>query len=386
MSFLVANAQKNITNSVKSTRSYYSAEAGIEDALLRLKRNPSMPALTYYLNVDGVSVNVNIPSTIGVSKNITSEADNKGIMKKIRTVCSIDNTTTTSFYYGVQVGEGGLVMNNGSRVKGNVFSSGNISGSGIIDNNAIVSGNGKSISGVTVQGNAMAYSCLSGATIDGSLTYVTGGVHTCTHGVLAEQSEEILAQPPPIPDSQVDGWKSEATTACASADVTKLTQNNKTVSMGPCKITGNITFGNGLNLTLTGTLYITGNLTLGNTNSIKLNSSYGTLGGVVISDGNIQMGRGNIFAGSGQAGSYVLVVSTSTSDSAIVVGNNSVGAVFYTTAGGITISNNVSVVEATGYKVIMENNSTIEYSSGIVNIYFASGPGGGWKVSSWQDF
>jgi prepilin-type N-terminal cleavage/methylation domain-containing protein len=58
----------------------------------------------------------------------------------------------------------------------------------------------------------------------------------------------------------------------------------------------------------------------------------------------------------------------------------------FASAGGLTISNNVSVVEATGYKITMNNNSKIQYNAGLADIYFSSGPGGGWKITSWQEY
>ncbi len=177
-------------------------------------------------------------------------------------------------------------------------------------------------------------------------------------------------------------WKSDAT---GGGIIIGDVIISETQSMGPTKITGNLTLNNNSVLNVTGTIYVIGNIFLGNGSTIKLDSSYSTLGGIVLADGTINTGNGNIFSGSGQAGSYLLLLSTSTSDSAITVSNNSNGAVFYTSTGGLRIANNVSVVEATGYKVIMLNNSTIQYSSGIVNIYFSNGPGGGWKVTSWTE-
>ena len=385
MSFLASNAQKNATNSVKSTQSYYAAESGIEDALLRLKKNPALPTpLTYNLVVNNVTSTVVIPSTIGISKSITSKAINGTITRNIQTVCSVGNDTNANFYYGVEVGAGGLVMGNNSEVVGNVFSDGNISGSGTIDNNAVVSGNGHSISGVHVNGDAFAYSCLSGASVR-NLTYVTGGSHTCTvRGTTTVQSQEISQQPLPIPQSQIDSWKSDAAAAQVITGDYTLT-NNKSASLGPVKITGNLTISNNSTLNMTGTVYVVGNISLSNNATIKLDSSYGTSGGVLMADGTIPVSNNTTFSGSGQAKSYLLVISNNTSDSAISISNNTAGAVFYTTAGGLEISNGVSLVEATGYKVTMDNNSTIQYSSGIVNIYFASGPAGKWEVTSWQE-
>lgn len=384
MSFLIGTRQKSTAETIKSTQSYYAAEAGIEDALLRLKKTPGISSLNYNLIVNNATTAVNIPSTIGISKTITSQATNNGMARKVQTVASIDNSMATSFYYGAQVGAGGLHMDNGSRVMGNVFSDGNISGSGTIDNNVVVSGNGHSINDVTVKGNALVYSCLSEATINGNLTWVTGGSHACTvGGTISEQSAEISEQPLPIPQSQIDEWKSEAATV-------KVTSGNVTINsnqtLGPVKITGSLTINGGVTLTITGTVYVVGNVTFQNNANIKLDSSYGSAGGVIISDGKITLHNNDVFSGSGQAGSYIMVLSTNTADLAIDVQNNAQGAVLYTTAGGITIHNNVSVTEATGYKVVLQNNAKVQYSSGIVNIYFTSGTGGGWKISGWQEY
>ncbi len=384
VSFLTANRQKNITNTVKSTQAYYAAEAGIEDALLRLKEAPQTLSLSYNLNVNNAAVAVDILNAIGASKTITAQANNKDVNRKVQVVCSIGNSLNASFYYGVEVGAGGLVMNNGSKVMGNVFSAGDISGSGIIDGDVVVSGNGHSIKGVTVNKNAMAYSCLSPAIIKGSLVYVTGGLHTCAvSGTTSTQSEEISEQPLPIPQSQINDWK-------AGAAAVQVFTGNKTISgnqtLGPIKITGNLTIRNNAKLNMTGTVYVAGNISISNNSTVKLDSSYGSLGGVLVADGTIHLSNNNTFSGSGQPGSYLLVLSINTSDDAISISNNVSGGVFYTSAGGLDVSNNVSLIEATGYKVIMQNNSTIEYSSGVVNIYFTSGPGAGWEVASWQEY
>ncbi len=384
MGLLIFERQRISTTAIAATQSYYTAQAGAEDALIRLKSAPQMAAATYTLNIGNSSAKVTIPAIVGGSRAITSQGSNNGFIKNLQVVYAPDSSNL-SFYYGVEIGEGGLVMSNGSEIMGNVFSGGNISGTGTIDNDAIVSGNGNSISGVYVTGNAFVYSCLSPASVN-NLTYVTGGTHTCTvRGTTTVQSSEISEQPLPIPQDQVDDWKTEASTECPSSSVDDLNHNNKTVTMGPCKISGDLNFGNSDILTMTGTIYVTGNITLGNTDTIKLSSSYGSLGGVLLSDGLINTGNGNTFSGSGQTGSYLLFLSTNTSDSAIIVSNGSTGAVFYTTAGGIQLSNNVSALELTGYKVTMQPNSKIQYSNGVVNIYFSGGPGGGWKVVSWQE-
>ncbi len=383
MSFTIAFRQKTATNNVKSTQSYYAAEAGVEDALLKLRSNPQMPLTSYSLSVNGATAQVTIPNIIAGSRAVASKGNNTGMIKNMQATYSIDSQSI-SFHYGAQVGQGGLTMNNGSRIIGNVSSAGNISGSGTIDDNVVVSGNGKSIQGVYVGGDVLAYSCLSSANVR-NLTYVTGGIHTCTvRGTTSVQSQEIAEQQLPISQTQIDDWKSEATSASVITGNVIVT-NGQTRILGPVKITGSLNVNNGATLKITGTIYVVGNISISNNSIIKLDSSFGSLGGVLMSDGTINIANNNTFLGSGQTGSYVLVLSNSTSNSAISLSNNTSGAVFYTSEGGLSISNNVSVVEAIGYKIIMSNNSTIIYDSGIINVFFSSGPGGSWKVTSWGE-
>lgn len=382
MSSVTFYGQKTATNSAKSTQSYYAAESGIEDALQRLRTDPQISSLNYSLAVNGANTTIDISNIVAGSRTILATADTGGIIKKIQAVYGLGGDNI-QFYYGVQVGEGGLVMDNGSRVMGNVFSNGNITGSGTIDYSAIISGNGHSLQGVRIKGDVSVHNC-SGSIIDGTLTLVQGGTNTCTaNGGTQIQEEEISQQPMPIPQSQVDEWKTEAING-TTIPGDFVIGNNSTRTLGPAVINGSLRFGNKSTLVITGTIYVKGNVDLDNTDVVRLDSSYGPSGGVLLSDGTINTGTGNTFSGSGQPGSYLLFLSTSASDSAIVLRNNSAGAAFYTTAGGIQLTNNISVLEATGYKLILSNNAVIQPSVGIVNIFF-SGPAAAWKVKSWQE-
>jgi hypothetical protein len=188
----------------------------------------------------------------------------------------------------------------------------------------------------------------------------------------------------PISQSQIDSWKNEAA-AVRVITGNVILSNSQTKILGPVKITGSLILGNKSTLIITGTIYVQGNIIFGNNDIVKLDSSYGSSGGIIISDGIIGAGNGSSLTGSGQAGSYLLLISTNTSDSAITVGNNALGAAFYAISGGIQLPNNVSVLEATGRKLFLGNNAEIQSSSGVVNIFFSSGPAAGWKVKSWSE-
>jgi hypothetical protein len=160
--------------------------------------------------------------------------------------------------------------------------------------------------------------------------------------------------------------------------------------MGPIQIgtlaqPRNLTLSNNATLKVTGTIYVTGNITTGNNSKIQLDVSYGSLSGVVIADGVITVANNTILTGSGQAGSYILVLSTKSGTGAITVGNNALGAIFYTSAGGVTLSNNMKAREITGYQITLSNNAIVQYESGLENANFSNGPGGSWNITSWEE-
>ena len=415
MSFLVIGAQKNAINSIKSTQSYYAAEAGIEDALGRINKNPAITSLAYNLVVNNVTTAVNIPNTVSGSKSVTSQANNNGVIRSEQTVCSIDMGSGTSFYYGIEVGPGGLDLEGNAEVMGNVFSSGNIfqtAGSSTIDNDVVISGNGNSISNVHVKGNVTAYSCLKGGSgagvVDGNLTYVTGGTHTCTvKGTTTSRSTEIADQPMPIPQSQITDWENTAIgdgtviyngnyttpgTGSVSLPGPGVIQGSVSIigdavlTTGPIEITGDLNISGSAILNMRGNVYVKGKINLTSSGQIRLDSAYGSMGGVIIADGTISTTGNVILKGSGQTGSYVMIISNSNSTSAILVGaTSSTGAIFYTSAGTLYLQGNVSLAEATGYAVKLDGSSKVQYNTGLVNVYFTSGVGGRLKIISWQE-
>ncbi len=403
MGALIFQRQKISTNTILATQSHYTSEAGLEDSLWRLKNNPQMPALNYTLTIANSTATVTIPAIIGGSRSVNSQGSNNELVKTNEIVYSL-NGEGADFHYGAQVGAGGLSMGSNSRIIGDVFSSGNITGSGDITGDVIVSGSGKSIKDADVGGNVLAYSCLSPATVSGNLTYVTGGSHTCAvSGTTASQSSQIPPADLPLTQSQIDGWKSDTAGGTAKSAYTissndTVTENSAVVITGnmsvgsnatwnlngATKIIGNLTVGSNSTINLGGTLYVTGVIGFGSNSTTQLQNSYGSSSGVVLSDGVITVNSNANLKGSGQTGSYILILSTSLSGSAIGVGSNSTGAIFYTSNGGVSINSNATVREVTGYSVSLGSNATLQYESGLANVFFSSGPGGSWQVESWQ--
>jgi len=385
---LTLGEQKISGNITKSNQAYYLSEAGLEDILLRLAKgkNWSTPS---NLSLAGGTATVETSNIIGGSRTITSTANIANRVRKIQVVYQI-SSDAISFHYGAQVGAGGMIMGNGSAVQGNVFSNGNVTGGGTIANSIIVASNGNKIEDLTVGEDAMVHTCKN-STIGGTLTYVSGGsVTNCTVGeTIQSQPSQIEPISLPISQSQIDEWKVEA--AAGGVNTNNVTISG-TQSLGPIQIgtaaaPRNLTVDGGATLKVTGTIYVTGNIIFNNNSKIQLDNSYGSLSGIVLSDGVVTVNNNTIISGSGQAGSYILVLSTKndTVNPVIDVRNNSAGAVFYTNSGLISLNNNMTAREVTGYKIQLNNNAVIQYESGLASLMFSSGPGGSWQVASWKE-
>lgn len=388
ITILVLGEQQISKNIVKSTQAYYIAEAGIEDALLRLKENPTTLSISYNMNVGQGVGSVDISDTIGGSRIIISQGNIFERARKVQVIYAVD-TSSVSFYYGAQAGAGGVEMENNSVIYGNVFSNGSIIGAGTITETAIIAGNGNKIEGLTIEGDAYVHTCKD-SVIFGTLTYVSGGsIQNCTTGETVDGGpNEIEPEGMPISDSQIDSWKNEA--AGGGVEPGDYTiGGGVTEYLGPRKIDGNLIIENNATLVLTGILWVTGNITINNGTAIVLDASYGSTSGLIVADGKILAENGVILDGSGAEGSYLMLLTTNDSillaDPAIYVKNNAQGAIFYASNGMIRLRNNINIREATAYKLYLDNNAEITYESGLINSLFSSGPGGSWQIKTWSE-
>lgn len=356
------------------------AEAGIDKAVYELNQSGS------YTGESGTSLGAGMFTTSvaavnSSTKSITStgyvpNAVKPTAKRTIKVNVGV-NSSVVSFRYGVQVDRGGVSMGGGSRINGNLFSNGNVSGSGTITGDATVGGGATtSLSGITVQGNAYAHA-LSGCSVGKDAYYQT--ISGCSVGGVSHPGSPD--QPPsslPISDAQIADWQNAA---AAGGSIGSQTISG-TVSLGPKKIAGNLTVSDNATLTVTGTLWVTGILDASNNATIKLSSSYGTNSGVIVTDSVADVSNNVTFSGSGQSGSYLMLV-VSKNDPAhevLEISNNVVGAIFAAPHGRVHFNNNAGAKEVTGYGFDLGNNATITYESGLQNETFSNGPGGSWAV------
>ncbi len=364
------------------------AEAGVDKAISQLNTNSNYAGETSTALGNGqFSVSI---TTNGNTKQITAtgyvpSSANPIATKIVKASVSI-NTTAIAFNFGVQVGAGGITMNNGSSISGNIYSNGSISGRGTISGSATVAG-ANSISGVSIGGTAKADS-MDNCTITGDAYYASQ--NSCTVGGIQHSgSADPAVQPMPVSSAQLTSWESTATAGGVSNG--NMTINGST-TLGPKKITGNLSVSGTLNMT--GPIWVVGNITFSNGASLTTDASLGNSSTVLIADnpgnlatsGIVTISNNVTFSGNGNPDSYPMVISTNSGAAAIDLSNNANGAVFYAANGTINLSNNVNATQLTGYSINLSNNATITYSTGLANADFSSGPGGSWQFQSGSYF
>jgi len=371
---------KNAGVNLGSKKSYFLAESGGEDALYRILNNLPIEE-NETLVLDSNEATTAITDIDSHTKQIISLGDVSNYQRK--TVLSLSTDEGISFNYGMQVGTGGLTMNNNATINGNVYVNGNIT-----DNNS-----GK------VTGTAIAVSTIGGLTV-GQLGVGDAKAPTVNNSVIAgnlycqqgsgnnKNCNTSQADPVPldfpISDEQIQGWKDEALAGETQTGNINLS-GSQTLTIGPKKIVGSITLSNDAILTVSGTLWVTGNITISNQSRIRLSGAYGAGSGVIVADGTITTNNSASFSGSGTSGSYIMMLTTSTSSSAVTV-NNSAGTVILAAPyGNITFNNTASAKEAIAKGITMNNNSILSYETGLINVNFVSGPSGTWTVDSWKE-
>lgn len=215
-------------------------------------------------------------------------------------------------------------------------------------------------------------------------------VNDTIHGSACPNAYCIIENPAraelPISDGIIQDWKNTA--ACGGCTVIA---GNHTVSgsetLGPAKINGNLDFAQNATLTITGTIWVTGTIDISKDATIKLDTGYGTLSGILMSDDTVNVKKESTFQGSGTPGSYILLMSTKDAPASTVmdVDKNSAGVIYYAGKGRINLQKDSGAKEITAYGIDIAKDSIITYDSGLANAQFSSGPGGGYNVTNWQE-
>ena len=240
------------------------------------------------------------------------------------------------------------------------------------------------ISGMTIGqsgvGNATAHT-VNSSTIAGNLYCQSGSGNNKSCNTSQADPAPLNF---PISDAQITDWKAEALAGGTQTGNINLS-GSQTQTIGPKKIVGNLYVSNSAVLTVSGTLWVTGNIVLSNSTIVKLASSYGSGSGMIIADGTVSTSNSASFTGSGTSGSYMMMLTTSTSSSAINIANSAGTVILVAPYGTIAFSNTAGAKEAIAKTISMSNSATLTYESGLANVNFTTGPSGSYSVSSWKE-
>jgi len=240
------------------------------------------------------------------------------------------------------------------------------------------------ISNATVTGDAY-YQSIFNSTVSGS---------ACPNSACHPGSDDPPVQPFPVSDGNIVQWEQEAENGVVVFNDLNITADT---TIGPEKIVGNLTVGNGATVTLNGPVWVKGNILFDTNAAIQLNPDFGDGSTVIIADdpdnptvnGQITIQNNANFLGTSSTASFIMLLSNyEGAGHAIEVTNNTQAAIFYAHKGSIYLANNVNLKEVTGHTIIMSQNATINYESGLANASFTSGPGASWKIlsKSWREF
>ncbi|HMQ02110.1 MAG TPA: choice-of-anchor R domain-containing protein [Candidatus Doudnabacteria bacterium] len=224
---------------------------------------------------------------------------------------------------------------------------------------------------------------VQGATVSGPL-YCQTSSHT--NKACNTSRSNPPPQPMPLSENNILDWKNEAEAGGVTTGNVNVGWAGATI--GPRKITGNLTVNGGGTLVVAGTLWIEGNISLSGGGKIVLSPSYGPHSGAIVTDGYVSLAGGSDFAGSGTPGSYPFLITTSACPVAVGCNGNdaislSGGAgtvALIAQNGNVLINGGSSLRAVTAKQITMTGGATLVYDAGLVSDVFSSGPGGSWTI------
>lgn len=398
---------------VQAEKTFYAAEAGINDALYKLHSSP-LP-VPYTLTVDGVGVAVNIvpDPNDGYRRIITSTAtDPTG---KVRTLeISVQTSTyAQSIEYAVFAGIGGFTMNNNTAIFGDIYSNGSIVGSTGNSPQGKICGSDIWTAGPTIEkvivgpyassnppitctktGTVHAHA-VSKSEVNSTVEYETIDQYTRDHTSAEIAKTGPVTKSLPVDDGKIAQWTGEVRD-CFNAALPADRQEFSTTTISatpaqpwskPTRVNGNLKIkGNGTTLTVISCLWVTGILEVENGASMvlsknayiqgtatweqgsttSLSASVGENDGMIIVDGKTTIENGvDIHGNAGNVHSSLLVLSSihDTTNVAVDVANTSSGVLYYAPYSVVQAGNNAYLNSTLAYNVVMRPQSVVEYKS-----------------------
>ena len=331
-----------------SKQSYYAAESGVEDVIYRLQSGMNVPDVIEIQN--GYAFAVTSVSDMPGGKELSSVGDLEDRIRKISVV--LTQEAGTVFTYATQVGSIGLSMSANSRVNGDVYSNGNITG----NLQTVIAGNAYAVGSISSPRPAVSGTKQAGAPIE------------------------------PMPEIGLDYWRGRANIN-NDPNQGSISWGSGSHSLGPKKVVGSLSMTNDATLTITGPLHITGNLFLGNSSVIYLSPSFGSKGVVVVVDGTISFNSNTrVFGTGGNPEGYPVFLSASNSSSAINLNSNaSLEATLYAVNGRVNLNSNGNALAIAGQGINLNSNAVLNYDAGLKEMLLYDAPMSNLEIEEWKE-
>ncbi|MEK7516030.1 MAG: hypothetical protein AAB562_00365 [Patescibacteria group bacterium] len=384
-----------------------AAEAGVQKALWCLNSaNAAACGGTAGTNYPG-ETNVTVAPGTSFTTTVTGSGSERTVnstgaapgdaTRKIRVkTTSSAETGNAVFSFALQVGDSGVYMENGSIASGTIYSNGSVScqsTNAVIKGDAYVASDGNTLDKCRVKYDAHAHTIMN-SDIDRN-AYYTSISNTTVDGTSHPGSASPATTT--LPNMNLAAWE-------ALAEAGDVINGNYApadgATLGPKKIIGNLTLGNGVDVTVTGVIWVLGNITTKQTSSLTVDPVFGANSTWIIADdpadqatkGKITIENGTTISGSGHLQSHLWFISTNTSTDeaspAITVDNTAYGAIFSAHNGVVRLKNNANVKAVTGKRLYLDQNAEVNYeTSEFIDSNFSGSPSGSWGIKSetWQE-
>jgi Tfp pilus assembly protein PilX len=337
-------------NQKKSDVAFYIAEAGAEKAQWSLNQpgstytgetNTPFEGGKFTTTVIDSGLNQKTVASTGYYPASSTFSAKRTVQIKVEAA----EAENYSFQFAVQTGVGGVSMASNSTINGSSYTNGSISGS----SNSRITGDAYAVGTISNPPTAL--------------------------------SKHPGSPPTTLPSIDYNFWKTQAN--INNDPYIGNYSLSGTDNLGPKKIQGNMSLVSNSSLTVDGPIWVTGNFSMSSNSELHLNNTFGSKGTVIIVDGTISLSsNAAIYPTNATPKGYLLMISTSSSNTAIDLSSNSAAL-----DGGVTISSNGHAKCVVSKKLTLNSNASLDYDTGLAGAIFTTGPGGIWSPASksWQE-
>jgi len=379
-----------------SKASFFFAEGASEEVVFRLKTGKTV-SLTEELSEGNYSASTTI-TTDGDGTTVSTVGDVDNRIRK--TTVSLIEGEGVAFAYGVQVGQGGIILENGSSILGNVYSNGPVLGFGLNDifGDVVSAGASGLVDEIHATGTIYAHS-ITDSIADKDAHYDTVFTGSVAGGTLYSGSDDQDTIELPISDEDITSWEADA--EAGGVDTTCPYEITDDVTLGPIKIECDVDVSGSPVITLEGAVWVEGNLDLETAGAeVRVASSVGNKSIPIIVDDPLDRLNGStatikntdFYGVPGESKSYVIVISQNESaengGSVVAIDlKSAVGAeiLAYASHGEVLIQTNTDLREITAFVVRLQNSAQVIYETGLGSLIFEVGPTGGFEINSWNE-